>query len=160
MEFSMFAHKFMSLVLLLAAAPASAEEPGLPPAEVPAPAPPPTPDAVPIAQLENAQAGEAFVGKEVVIEGMFGGMLPLSTSEQIQIPKKYKKTHVRFAVLGDAGSISKNIVLPLDLAGPLYSTPAGAKVRVTGVVDHIVSPMMLQTTALNRMIIASKVEIL
>ena len=115
---------------------------------------------VPIAQLENAQAGEAFVGKEVVIEGMFGGMLPLSTTEQIQIPKKYKKTHVRFAVIGEAGASSKNIVLPLDLAGPLYSTPTGARVRVTGTVDHILSPMMVQASALNRMIIATKMEVL
>ncbi len=151
--------KFLVIWLVASAPGAQAQDA---PAESPA-SPMPTADApvtVPIAQLENAQAGEAFVGKEVVIEGMFGGMLPLSTTEQIQIPKKYKKTHVRFAVIGEAGASSKNIVLPLDLAGPLYSTPTGARVRVTGTVDHILSPMMVQASALNRMIIATKMEVL
>ncbi len=113
---------------------------------------------VPIAQLENAQAGEAFVGKEVVIEGQFLGMLPLSTTEQIQMPRKYKKTHARFVVGGEAGAACRNIVLPLDLAGPLFSMTVGARIRVTGTVDHILSPAMVQASALNRIVIATRVD--
>ena len=123
----------------------------------PAAAPASTPGAIPIAQLMDAHAGEAFIGQEITIEGGFMGVLPVDAVEQIPMPKRYRKNYVRFALVGDAGSSVRNLIVPMDQATALYSMALGTKLRVTGTLEHILSPLMVQPIGLNRLLLVSEI---
>ncbi|MES2692605.1 MAG: hypothetical protein V4773_03960 [Verrucomicrobiota bacterium] len=153
----------LSLVLVMTSQ-AIAEEPvaqpplAAAPPNMPAPTPSTSSGTVPIGQLLNDQAGAAFLGQTIVVEGSFVGTSPTSApTDPFPIPKAYRQQYGRVLLMGDSGAMMNTFLVPNDFMTPFFTMAPGTRVQLTGeLVSILPSSSKVVSSATNRVLVVTK----